>query len=327
MTLPTDVALLGADDIRRLLAPHAAVNQITRSLRTSLDVESDMPRLFSPVRSGEFLLMPSQTDQHAGIKVVTVAPENPSEGLPKIQAWYLLFDGVTLRPQAILEGAELTLLRTPAVTVTAIREMLAADPRKPREAVEHLVVFGSGPQAESHVHALRAVMPVARVTVIGRTAERVQALVERLQAAGVDAVSGEPSQARTADVVITATSSSTPVVSGEQIAPDAVVAAIGAHGLECRELGEDLVRDADVIVEARAAALRESGTLLQARPETEWQTPEHSPVNLQELVRDGMRRRPGHPVVYVACGMSWEDLVLVESIMERWHQTKAEERP
>ena len=63
--------------------------------------------------NGQFLLMPSETSAAAGVKVVTVAPDNPSRGLPRIQAAYLLFDRDTLALRAVLDGAALTTLRTP----------------------------------------------------------------------------------------------------------------------------------------------------------------------------------------------------------------------
>ncbi len=131
-TAPTGIPVIGVAEMEAALDRAGAVAAIEAALHGGVDIEADAPRLFSPLTAGEFLLMPSQSPQHAGIKVVTIAPANPARDLPKIQAWYLLFEAETLAPVAILEGAHLTLLRTPAVTAVAVRALLAADPAGPR---------------------------------------------------------------------------------------------------------------------------------------------------------------------------------------------------
>jgi ornithine cyclodeaminase len=77
-----------------------------------------------------------------GIKVATVAPGNPARDLPRVQASYLLFDADSLRLVAVLDGTALTTLRTPAVSVAAVRPRLLAA-RGPLR----LAVFGAGPKA------------------------------------------------------------------------------------------------------------------------------------------------------------------------------------
>lgn len=320
-TVPVpSVPVIGVDEIDAAIDRRGAVEAIAQALRDGVDIESDAPRLFSPLDSGEFLLMPTQSPEHAGIKVVTIAPRNTERGLPKIQAWYLVFDAETLSPLAILEGAHLTTLRTPAVTAVAIRGMLQADPRGARHGIDSLAVLGSGPQAEAHVRTLVDLMPVGEVSIVGRTPSRTAELVERLRADGIraEAVAAGASAGalRAADVVITATSSSTPVLSRGDVGDHAVVAAIGSHGTAHRELAADLVTDADLVVEARASALRENGNLLQARGLADWQAGAQSVTNLRELVAGAFVRREARPAVYTGVGMSWEDLAVVAQILK-----------
>ena len=311
----TSVPVIGVDEIDAALDRRGAVDAIASALRDGVDIEADAPRLFSPLDSGEFLLMPTQSPEHAGIKVVTIAPRNTERGLPKIQAWYLVFDAATLSPLAILEGAHLTTLRTPAVTAVAIRGMLQADPRGARDGIESLAVLGSGPQADAHVRTLVDLMPVGAVNIIGRTAGRTAELVERLRADGIRATSGDLGDARAADVVITATSSNVPVLGRADVGDHAVVAAVGSHGAERRELAADLIAEADLVVEARASAFRENGNLLQARDLAEWQTGAQPVTNLRELVAGAFVRREARPAVYTGVGMSWEDLAVVAQIL------------
>lgn len=322
MTASLGVPVISAADIERAMTPAAAVDAITAALRSGLDVEHDLERVFAPLSAGDFLLMPTESPDAAGIKVATIAPGNTRLGLPKISAWYLLFDRETLQPSAIVDGTRLTTLRTPAVTAVAVRALLAADPAGPRPGIDHLAVLGSGPQAVEHAATLAAVAPVGSVSVIGRTPARVDAAVATLRDRGLDARAGRSSDTRHADVVVTATSSSTPVLDLDDVAVGAVVAAVGAHGRDHRELGADLVRAADLVVEARASARRESGNLAGAAAGG---APIADPANLVELVAGAVVRRPGAPAVYSGVGMAWEDLAVVQGIMEVMRRESAPE--
>ncbi|MDR6167691.1 1-piperideine-2-carboxylate/1-pyrroline-2-carboxylate reductase [NAD(P)H] [Microbacterium paludicola] len=316
------IPVVSAADIERAMTPPAAVEAIDAALRSGLDVEADHERIFAPLSAGDFLLMPSESPDAVGIKVATIAPGNTRLGLPKISAWYLVFDRATLQPAAIVDGTRLTTLRTPAVTAVAVRGLLAADPRGARRRIDRLAVLGSGPQAIEHATTLAAILPVGEVTIVGRTPERVEDAVAILRDRGIDARTATLAAARDADVVVTATSSSTPVLDLDDIAPGAVVAAVGAHGLDHRELGSDLVRAADIVVEARASAVRESGNLAGA---TRGGEPLAEPANLVELVSGRLSRRPGAPAVYTGVGMAWEDLAVVQGIMEVMRRGSASE--
>ncbi|MFD7283945.1 hypothetical protein ACFV80_44945 [Streptomyces sp. NPDC059862] len=76
-----------------------------------------------------------------------------------MQGSHLLMDMDTLSPLAVLDGLEPTALRTAAVSAAA-GDLLAA------RGSQHLVLFDTGPQAHSHIEALRTVRPVERNTVI-----------------------------------------------------------------------------------------------------------------------------------------------------------------
>lgn len=303
-----------SDEVFTLLTPQRSVQALADALRQGIDVEDDSPRLFSGMPEAEFLMMPSfiaasgERRVAAGVKVLTIAPGNPAIGLPKIQGTYLLFDGETLAPVATIDGAALTLVRTPAVTSLAIVGLHGAS------AIEHLLVYGSGPQALAHVRFLAALGDVDRVSIAGRTPDRATQTIEALRADGFDVDHADGDAVARADVIVCASSATTPLFDGARVRDDAVVAAIGTHGRENREVDEALVLRSDIVVEARASALRESGNLLLAADGAHWQA--HPPLNLSDLVNEGPRRRPGHPALYSAVGMAWEDLVLAQALVE-----------
>ncbi|MET0817263.1 MAG: ornithine cyclodeaminase family protein, partial [Solirubrobacteraceae bacterium] len=144
-----------AATIARALPHPAAVDALEAALVGGLDPDADPPRSFAKADHGELLLMPSAAAGGLGVKLVTIG------GDPRIQGVYVLFDGDTLAPAALLDGIGLTDLRTSAVSALAVRHLAERPPRR-------LLVFGTGPQARAHVAALRATAPIEHVAIAGR---------------------------------------------------------------------------------------------------------------------------------------------------------------
>jgi 1-piperideine-2-carboxylate/1-pyrroline-2-carboxylate reductase [NAD(P)H] len=296
-----------------------AIAALEHALLNGVDPGDDSPRLFSPAPNGEFLLMPASGQRYSGIKALTVAPANPVRGLEKIQGVYILFDSDTLAPLATMDGNELTAIRTPATTLLAVKHILASAPDgapRSHEGTEgnRVLVFGTGVQALNHLRAAHAVLPEASFAVVGRRPERVTALIGQLATEGIQVRPGGQAQVPDADVVICATSSRTPLFDGGLVAPGAVVAAVGQHGLGAREVDAGLVRRSDIVVEGRASALREAGDLIPARSAEEWEA--IRPANLLDLVKGEFERSPGRPCLYAGVGMAWEDLATAAVVYE-----------
>ncbi|ALE93485.1 hypothetical protein AOC05_16100 [Arthrobacter alpinus] len=312
MTLPyIDAAALTA-----LLPPAVAVAALEEALQAGLDPELDSPRIFAPLDAGEFLLMPAQSAKYAGVKVATVAPGNPAKGHPKIQGTYLLLDKGTLTPLAVMDGAELTLIRTPAVTTLALKHLLAL---RGAQSAGTAVVFGSSLQADRHIAALQEVCGIDSLIIVGRSPETAAALAKKWAERGLTARVGDVSDVAVADVVVCASSSATPLFNGELVAAHAVVAAIGSHGLDAREIDPELARRAEVVVEGRGSALREAGDLIPARSAEQWQ--ERGLATLSDLVNGRFAPEPNKPLLYTGVGMSWEDIVAAGRAFELFAAT------
>ncbi|MFF5704027.1 ornithine cyclodeaminase family protein [Streptomyces sp. NPDC012794] len=295
----------------RLITPAAAVDALAGALRAGLDPEACPQRTGVPVPAGELLLMPAATGAYAGVKVAGVAPANPARGLPRITGSYLLLDGPTLSPLALLDGAALTALRTPAVSALALRH-LAPEGRPLR-----LLLFGSGPQAYGHLEAVLAVRELAGAVVVARGAEGAARLAAHARSLGVAARTGTGTaeEVAGADLILCCTTAREPLFDGRLVAPGAVVVAVGSHEPDARETDTALVRRAAVYVESRAAALREAGDLLV--PEAEGAIgPGHISGTLADLVRgrDPLTGRPSCPQLFKSVGMAWEDLAVAVAI-------------
>jgi ornithine cyclodeaminase/alanine dehydrogenase-like protein (mu-crystallin family) len=305
--------VLDADAVRGACSPAAAVDAITAALTAGLDPAADLPRQAVPLRSGQFLLMPSEGapgGAHVGIKVATVAPDNPGRGLPRIQASYLLFDAESLSLTAVLDGTALTTLRTPAVSVAAVASRLKAG-----AGSVALAVLGAGPQAHGHIATLAAVLaphrPLGPVSHLVREAARVT------PAAGAQIVAlGSPRARdvlRAADVVVCATSARSPLFDAELIADTAVVIAVGSHEPDARELPGALCARATVVVEDVATALREAGDVCLAIAEGALQATQLVPM--RDVVTGRALPDRGRPLVFKSVGMSWEDLIVAEAVL------------
>ncbi|WP_275295013.1 ornithine cyclodeaminase family protein [Amycolatopsis sp. La24] len=278
-----------------------AVDAIRTALTGGLDPDQDPPRSVVPVPTGQFLLMPAFWDRYAGVKVASVAPDNPARGLPRIQGHYLLMDGPTLTPKALLDGIALTSVRTAAVSAVAVD--LLAEPD-----AERLVVFGTGPQAQSHIEAFRAVRPVREVVVVGRNAERTQALAAQYPFARV----GTPDDVSSADLIACCTSSRTPVFDGAKVPEHATVVAVGSHEPDAREVDDVLIGRSTVVVEGMGAATREAGDVVLAMKSGVLAADDLVP--LAELAQG--RTVASGPRLFKSVGMAWEDLVVAAAAYE-----------
>jgi ornithine cyclodeaminase len=306
MTAPTSLPWFDADRILSLLPVRDAADAIENALRAGFDPASDPARRVVGTRRGHLLLMPSEVGDAVGVKVASVAPQNSANGLPRIQAVYVLMDGETLAPVAVLDGTSLTALRTPAVSAVAVRHLAAPDATR-------LVVIGSGPQAEGHVAALRVVRPLTDVVVVGRDQEKAQRLADRVGDSGLRARVGAATDVATADIVVCATTSATPVVPGELVPDHACVVAVGSHEPDRRELDEQLMSRATVVVEDRATAMREAGDVVLAVGRG---LSYQSLTSLTDLVR-GTDVDMQRPRVFKSVGMSWQDLVIASEVVQR----------
>jgi ornithine cyclodeaminase len=304
------IPFLDADAIAAALSPAEAVDALEAALRGGLDPEADPPRGALGAEAGEVLLMPASAPGAVGVKLVTVAPDNPARGLPRIQGVYVLFDPQTLAPAALLDGIGLTNLRTAAVSALAVRHLAAPAPRR-------LLVFGTGAQARAHVGALLAVgAGIERVDVVARDHGRLEAFVARCaREHGVEARIAEPEAVAGADLVVCATTAREPLFDGARVRSTATVVAIGSHEPGAREVDERLAGRATVVVESRSSALREAGDVIAA-VEAGALDPE-ALVPLAALVRGEVRPPDDRPRLFKSTGMAWEDLVVAAAVHAR----------
>lgn len=298
---------LDAAAVTRALSFADAIAALEGALRDGLDPAAALPRQAVPVSAGELLLMPAEAAAGVGVKIASVAPGNPGLGRERIQALFLLMDAATLTPRALLDGTALTTLRTPALSAVAAAHLAAPGPAR-------LVLFGSGPQAWGHAHALAAVRELEDVVVTGRSGERAERLAARLRAEGFPARAGSAADVSGASLIACATTARAPLFDAGLVREDAVVLAVGSHEADAREVPAALVGRAQVVVEDAATALREAGDVILAIAEGELAA--DALVPLAALVRGEVAAERGRPRFFKSVGMGWQDLVTAQAAVE-----------
>ncbi len=240
-------------------------------------------------RNGWFATMPVIAGDVMAVKNVTFYPGNDELGLPTHMAMIELLRRSTGEPLAVMDGRLITEMRTAAVSAIALSALAPHGARS-------LGILGSGVQARSHLQAFRHVMPgFADVRIWSRTA----ANAERLAAeTGARATSIE--EAASADVVLTVTSSTVPVLRGEWLADKSFVISVGATGATVRELDDQVTQSSYIVAECKAAAERESGDIVLAG----------SKVNAEigEILAGRVSVPLGTRILFKSVGMAIEDL-------------------
>jgi alanine dehydrogenase len=194
---------------------------------------------------GDFRAMPAYIDGAAGIKWVSVFPQNRGRNLPTVMGTIILSDPNTGAPMAVMEGAFITEMRTGASGGIAAKYLARKDS-------SIIGLIGAGVQAKTQAMAIAAVMPgIKEVKVFdlnsGTSAQFAKEMGGQLKinVKAVDSIE----QAAAADVVVTTTPSTRPVLLRQQVKPGTHINAIGADAAGKQELDMNILRDGKIIVD------------------------------------------------------------------------------
>ncbi len=211
--------VLSRADVRRLLDLDQLLDALERVfVELSAGRASVPPRIAAETERGLLAAMPGYADGILETKLVSVFAGNHEVGLPSHQATIALFDDKTGKPLALMDGTEITAVRTGAASAVATRALARPDARV-------LAVLGAGVQARSHIDAATRVREFAEVRVASRSAEHARALADEVGgtawASFEEAVAG-------ADVVCACTDAGQPIFAAESLEPGMHVTSVGA---------------------------------------------------------------------------------------------------
>jgi ornithine cyclodeaminase/alanine dehydrogenase-like protein (mu-crystallin family) len=309
--------ILGGADIKTLLPMADCIELMRTTMIAVSEGRVRIPlRTVLPVSEGGLLgNMPGYLAEPEcfGIKLLSLFPGNPAAGLSSHLGLVLLFEPKHGLPVALLDAAELTAIRTAAVSGLATR-LLA------REDASDLAILGSGEQAHSHLAAMQAVRPIKRVRVWSRTAAHAAAFAEQGAAHGLNIEIAPTAQAAVdgADLICTVTGSPEPILHGDWIAPGAHLNVVGASRIAVAEIDTAAVAKSRFFVDFRGSAEHEAGELRRAI-DVGAVTEAHVLGEIGEVANGTVigRKTADDITAFKSLGVSPEDLAAAHFVLQR----------
>jgi len=208
-------------------------------------------------RETTLLMMPAwQSGEYAGIKIVTVAPENSLKNLPSIQGTYLLLDIETGSMKAMMDAPSLTAKRTAAASALASRYLS-------RQDSSSLLVIGTGTLAPHLIEAHASVRPIKKVYVWGRDKYKADQAIKQVSHLNLDCevVEDIEQTVKKVDIISCATLSQDPLIFGEWLIKGQHLDMVGAYRPDMREMDDNCLTNSHIFVDNMESALRETGDI------------------------------------------------------------------
>lgn len=204
------------------------------------------------------LLMPAwNPSKNAGVKIVTISPENSQFDLPSVQGTYVYLDAKTGLLKAILEAKKLTAKRTAATSALASSYLSKKD-------ASSLLMIGTGALSVNLIKAHASVRPIKQVYIWGRNYEKSLQIASELMQESyvVTPIQYIEDKISEVDIISCATLSTAPLVFGQFLKPGQHIDLVGAYKVDMREADDNAIIKASVYVDTYEGGLKESGDIV-----------------------------------------------------------------
>lgn len=204
------------------------------------------------------LLMPAwNPSKNAGVKIVTVSPENSQFNMPSIQGTYIYLDAIKGSVRAIMEAKSLTVKRTAAASALASSFL-----SKPES--KSLLMIGTGALSVNLIKAHASVRPIERVYVWGRTYEKSVTICKQLSGETFTSIpiNNIKDKISEVDIISSATLSPSPLIFGSYLKEGQHLDLVGSYKKDTREADDEAVKKASIFVDTYQGGLKESGDIL-----------------------------------------------------------------
>ena len=244
-------------------------------------------------------IMPAVTPDAMGLKLVSFYPGNAGTGVPTHLGIIVLSRPDTGEPLAVMDGRLITEMRTAAVSAAVTKHLASPESRV-------LALLGSGVQASAHMEALSRVRRFDDVRVWSRNPDHARRFATEHD---VNALPSVESAVRDADVIVTATNALEPFLKGQWLKRGALVNAVGSPRPTWRELDDELMNGAVLVVDSREAVLKESGDVILSK------APIYAEVG---EIFAGTKPKPPHgsTIVFKSVGIAVEDIAAAKLVYE-----------
>ena len=312
------IRLINSAAVRSLL-PVAKCIDLTRQAMKLVATEGGT---IQPIRSGVIhpdkrglmSMMPGYTanPEWLGIKVIAVFPGNFGTVLGSHQGIVALFDTKNGAPRAILDGREITAIRTAAATAASTDALARKDSRT-------LAIFGYGEQAHTHLEAVPEVRPFERALVWGRDFEKAKAFCAAEQPHHkfkITAVRTAEEAAVEADVLCTTTAAKEPFFESRWLRPGQHLNVVGSSIPTTSEIDNDTMARCRLFVDFKDSFLALAGDFRRAK-EAGVVGDDHIQGSIGDVLLGKIagRRSDQEITLFKSLGMVSEDLVAADFIL------------
>lgn len=233
--------LLTKHDVRELLQMSAVITAVEQAFKEWAQGEARMPaKAYLLLEHGDFRAMPAAVAQAAGMKWVSVYPQNPSLGLSTVMATLVYNDPLTGYPLAIMDATDITDYRTGATAALAAKYLARRDSHT-------LGLIGAGRQARTQLLAHAEIFDLKAIKVYDRSPDAIKRFMKSLPTYPVQESSLE--EATACDIVCTVTPARQPVLKKQWVNRGTHINAIGADAPGKQELEPAILKEAMVVVD------------------------------------------------------------------------------
>ncbi|MEM2938926.1 MAG: ornithine cyclodeaminase family protein [Candidatus Bathyarchaeia archaeon] len=256
------VLMLSRSDLEKVLTMKDVIEYVEMAF-----LELQMGTAILPMRAtitlaekhGWIGVMPAYLGKMGSLstKIVTVFEKNLEKNMPTIIATIILNDSETGAPLAIMDGTLVTAMRTGAVCGVATKYLARKDSKI-------VGIFGAGVQARTQLMAMCVVRNIERAFVHDVIKERAESFAKEMsKVLRIPVEVCEPSELVVqSDIIVTATTSKTPVFDGKWVKPGTHLNLIGSFKPDVREVDETVIKKAKIVVDQKSAALEEAGDII-----------------------------------------------------------------
>lgn len=249
--------------------------------------------------NGNMLFMPAyiKGSEFLGNKIVSIYPDNPSNEKKTIYSVLILNDAKTGEPVALMDGEQITAYRTGAVTGVAAKYLSSKD-------ADTVSIWGAGIQAEQQLEAICAVRDIKRIFVFDINKQNRDQFVEKMKLRlDIEVVGTDEEDAAViqSDILITATTSSKPVIKSKKLKPGTFISAVGGSTQQKQEIPEHILKASTIIVDGYSAAMSDAGDII-------------IPMRKGVITRDDIKGELGEVITGKVKRKSKDEVILFKSV-------------
>ncbi|MCC7573763.1 MAG: hypothetical protein KO464_10365, partial [Candidatus Methanofastidiosum sp.] len=267
-------------------------------LRTAIDSDENKTTV---------LFMPSSFLDKSGVKIVSLCENNPSNRLPYTRGIYVLVSLKDGAPLCVMNGTYLTYIRTAVTSLLASKYLAKKDPKT-------LGIIGTGKIGLMTCEAHLSHFEIEKVYAFDKLEYSLNSFTQRLNIYNnlddIVLCKNGNEVVSSSDIVITATTSTTPIFNSRSVKEGTHINAIGAYKKTMQEIPEGLVLRSKIFVDTLEGATSEPGDIvipLQNGLINKEDIREISDVILKRISRSNL-----DITLFKSVGFSLEDIITAE---------------